>query len=105
MSDSTIRGASGPHEQGATAAAPIFRDFMEQALKNSPPTPFRVPPGIDFATVNRLTGAAAPAGAPGTILEAFKAGTEPSLASLDPAQKQQKKKPATTVGQGTGGLY
>ncbi len=95
----------GPHEQGATAAAPIFRDFMEQALKNSPPTPFRVPPGIDFATVNRLTGAAAPAGAPGTILEAFKAGTEPSLASLDPAQKQQQKKPATTVGQGTGGLY
>ena len=71
----------GPHEQGATAAAPIFRDFMEGALENVPPTPFRVPPGIDFATVNRITGAPAAAGAPGSILEAFKAGTEPTLAS------------------------
>jgi penicillin-binding protein 1A len=95
----------GEHEQGATAAAPIFRDFMEGALQNVPPTPFRVPPGIDFATVNRLSGKAAPTGAPGTILEAFKAGTEPAMASIDPAQSQKKKKPSSTVGQGTGGLY
>ena len=96
----------GQHEQGATAAAPIFRDFMEGALANVPPTPFRVPPGIDFATVNRMTGAAAPVGAPGTILEAFKAGTEPALSSINSAAVQQKtKKPSSNVGQGTGGLY
>lgn len=96
----------GRHEQGATVAAPIFRDFMKDALANVPPTPFRIPPGIDFATVNRFTGAPEPAGTPGTILEAFKAGTEPALAGLDtPLQPQQNKKPANTVGQGTGGLY
>jgi penicillin-binding protein 1A len=95
----------GPHEQGATAAAPIFRDFMEDALKNVPPTPFRVPPGIDFAPVNRITGAPAAAGSPGSILEVFKAGTEPTMASYQAAQQLLKKKPASNVGQGTGGLY
>ena len=96
----------GPHEQGAIAAAPIFRDFMEGALANVPPTPFRVPPGIDFAFVNRLTGAPASADAPDTILEAFKAGTEPTLSGISSTAAQQpNKKPANNVGQGTGGLY
>ncbi|MDE3114764.1 MAG: penicillin-binding protein 1A [Pseudomonadota bacterium] len=95
----------GHHEQGATVAAPIFRDFMKDALADVPPIPFRVPPGIDFATVNRFTGAPAAAGAPGTILESFKAGTEPMLATVNPNQPQQAKKPSNNVGQGTGGLY
>ncbi|MBU6443103.1 MAG: penicillin-binding protein 1A [Alphaproteobacteria bacterium] len=95
----------GHNEQGATVAAPIFRDFMKAALAGVPPTPFRVPPGIDFATVNRFSGAPEPAGAPNTILEAFKAGTEPALANVNPNQPQQNKKPASNVGQGTGGLY
>src|SRR6202023_3467822 len=38
----------GHLEQGATVAAPIFRDFMKGALANSPPTPFRIAPGIEL---------------------------------------------------------
>ena len=40
---------TGRSEQGALTAAPIFRDFMKDALADQPPTPFRVPPGISFA--------------------------------------------------------
>jgi len=46
----------GKVEQGATVAAPIFRDFMKGALADVPATPFRVPPGIEFVSVDRLTG-------------------------------------------------
>ena len=34
----------GGREQGATVAAPIFRDFMKEALADEPAIPFRVPP-------------------------------------------------------------
>src|SRR5690606_9216113 len=36
----------GPHEQGASVAAPVFRDFMAAALKGKPAVPFRIPPNI-----------------------------------------------------------
>src|SRR5206468_3921566 len=67
----------GTGEQGALAAAPIFRDFMKEALANQPPTPFRVPQGIIEVPINPITGSVVADGAPGSILEAFKAGTEP----------------------------
>ncbi len=35
----------------------VFRDFMKGALADVPPTPFRVPPGIEFVSVDRITGA------------------------------------------------
>lgn len=97
----------GRYEQGATAAAPIFRDFMKGALENEPATPFRVPPGIDLVPVNRVTGDPASLGAPTTILEAFKAGTEPGIAVTDATNNlsAQGKGPASDVNQGTGGLY
>lgn len=97
----------GKLEQGATAAAPIFRDFMEGALADQPPTPFRVPPGIDLVPVDAHSGALVTAGSPGAIEEAFKSGTEPGLASADVAEpaKPADNKPGTTVDSGTGGLY
>ena len=39
-------------------AAPVFRDFMQMALKDKPATPFRVPPGIKLIRVNASTGTA-----------------------------------------------
>ncbi|NOZ43033.1 MAG: penicillin-binding protein 1A, partial [Alphaproteobacteria bacterium] len=36
----------GRHEEGASVAVPIFRDFMRAALKNTPAIPFRIPPGV-----------------------------------------------------------
>ena len=101
----------GKFEQGATVAAPIFRDFMKEALADVPPIPFRVPPGIVFVPVDAISGAQTSEGASGSIEEAFKAGTEPGAASLDdvpPASENtsgQSYGPSTNVGEGTGGLY
>jgi len=68
----------GEHETGATSAAPIFKDFMMEALKDKPPTPFRVPPGIRLVRVNAATGRPAQPGDPVVIYEAFKPDTVPS---------------------------
>ncbi len=97
----------GRYEQGATAAAPIFRDFMKGALENAPATPFRIPPGIDLVSIDRISGASAAPGGATTILEAFKAGTEPGLAITDEtgAPNTENTGPGSTVDQGTGGLY
>lgn len=68
----------GQHEFGATVAAPIFRDFMAEALKDKAPTPFRVPPGIRLVRVNVATGRPAQPGDANVIYEAFKPDTVPS---------------------------
>ncbi|CAA7624757.1 penicillin-binding protein 1A [Magnetospirillum sp. SS-4] len=62
----------GPKETGGSIAAPIFRDFMAEALKDKPPTPFRVPPGVRLVRVNASTGKPAMPGEAKAIYEAFK---------------------------------
>ena len=69
----------GKRETGGSTAAPIFGEFMKQALKDTPPTPFRVPPGIKNVRINADTGRAAQPGDKHMIWEAFVAGTEPNL--------------------------
>src|SRR5476649_794106 len=71
----------GKYEQGATAAAPIFRDFMKGALADQPPTPFRVAQGVEEIPVDYHTGLPVASGTPGAIMEAFKAGTAPGEAN------------------------
>jgi penicillin-binding protein 1A len=98
----------GRTEQGATVAAPIFRDFMKGALADQPPTPFRVPPGIDLVPVDPHSGALVAASDSSAIEEAFKSGTEPGLASADavqPGNNNNANKTGNAVDQGTGGLY
>lgn len=46
----------GKYETGASIALPIFDDFMKNALKDTPSTPFRVPPSINFVKIDRKTG-------------------------------------------------
>ena len=75
----------GRAETGGRTAAPIFRDFMMKAVGGKPAIPFRVPSGITLVKIDRKTGALASGDGPGTILEAFKAGTEPQLTSVAPA--------------------
>jgi penicillin-binding protein 1A len=104
----------GRVEQGATVAAPIFRDFMEGALQGVPPTPFRIAPGIELISIDEKAGTLTKPGAPGSILEAFKAGTEPGGpnapgANMDiggavPAAAAAGLNPSD-IGEGTGGLY
>jgi penicillin-binding protein 1A len=116
----------GGGEAGALAAAPIFREFMREALADKPATPFRIPQGIVLSAVDARQGFPVSEGTPGSILEAFKPGTEPgsgyALSGLgDPAAQRSFAVPAsglpttpssnpgtpitTTIGSGTGGLY
>jgi penicillin-binding protein 1A len=68
----------GPHEQGASVAAPIFTEFMAAALKDRPPVDFRIPPDIRLVRVDAETGRLAEPGDRTVIWEAFKPGTEPT---------------------------
>jgi penicillin-binding protein 1A len=92
----------GRREQGASVAAPIFRDFMTAALADSAATPFRIPPGIRLVRVNATTGNPARSGDRKIILEAFKPGTVPSgEAQVLRGLTTMSAAPAS----GTGGLY
>ena len=69
---------SGIKESASTAAAPVFRDFMKEALASYPVVPFRQPSGIRLVRINADTGALARASDRNVIEEAFKPGTEPT---------------------------
>ena len=68
----------GKRETGSSVAAPIFRDFMAEALADQPAIPFRIPQGVRLVRIDRATGMLAGPGRHGVILEAFRPGTEPS---------------------------
>jgi penicillin-binding protein 1A len=68
----------GRDETGSSVAVPIFRDFMEAALKERPSIPFRIPPGLRMVRVNADTGLPARPGDRHVIREAFRPGTEPT---------------------------
>jgi penicillin-binding protein 1A len=68
----------GAHETGATAASPIFANFMREALGSKPAAPFRIPPGIKLVRVNHTTGLLPRPGDTDVILEAFKPDTIPT---------------------------
>ena len=67
----------GYGEAGGVVAAPIFADFMAEALKGETSVPFRVPSGARLVPINPRSGARMAFNAPGSILEPFKPGTEP----------------------------
>jgi penicillin-binding protein 1A len=71
----------GKRETGSSAAVPIFKEFMENALADEASTPFRVPPGIRMVRMNTETGLPAmPADdRRKLVLEAFRRGTEPGI--------------------------
>ena len=68
----------GDGETGGNVAAPIFRDFMADALKDMPALPFPEVPGADMVLVNSITGQPTVAGDKDAILEAFRPGTGPN---------------------------
>ncbi|HEV2188913.1 MAG TPA: penicillin-binding protein 1A [Stellaceae bacterium] len=103
--DSLGRGA-----QAAVVAAPVFRDYMIAALKNAPPTEFRIPSGLQMIRVNPDT--MQPAG-PGeaSVYFAYKPGTSPDKdtdlglhgvpGETDTSASDNPREPM----RGTGGLY
>ncbi|HEX6956899.1 MAG TPA: penicillin-binding protein 1A [Ferrovibrio sp.] len=105
----------GKHEQGATIAVPIFKEFMAKALANKPAIQFRVPPGVRLVRVQADTGELARPGDRHVILEAFRPGTEPQPGErssvLDGSMMAEDDSGGADTGggaapiSGTGGLY
>ncbi|SON56439.1 Penicillin-binding protein 1A [Hartmannibacter diazotrophicus] len=104
----------GHGSTGGQLAAPVFLDFMQQALAGQPPVEFKVPEGLTLIPIDRKTGLRASGSGPGVILEAFKPGTEPSdqmdiigdydgaYSGVPGAVNSEAERAAIT---GTGGLY
>jgi penicillin-binding protein 1A len=102
----------GRGETGGTLAAPIFTEFMQMALADQPPVPFRVPAGLSFIPIDRRTGLRAQPGDAGVILEAFKPGTGPPDTYSIIGYTDAMGRPLTVAPEsdravisGTGGLY
>jgi penicillin-binding protein 1A len=111
----------GKFQTGGKVAAPIFGAFMQQALVDTPPAPFRVPPGLKLMRVNLRTGLRASADDPTSIMEAFKPGEEPDDAYSvigftgsgdegvpppeDDAYGEPQRQRPPTFGAGRGGLW
>jgi penicillin-binding protein 1A len=86
----------GERETGGSNAAPIFRNVMAAAMRDSPPLPFRAPPGTALVRVPLENG--------GTTLEAFRPGTETSARGrMDPFAGGGSA--AAGLDSGLGGLY
>ena len=62
---------------GATAALPIWTDFMKAALAGHPNATFAVPEGITFIDIDHETGKLATPNCPNVFTESFIVGTEP----------------------------
>ena len=116
----------GGKETGGSLAVPIFKEFMDKALKDTPPVPFRIPPGVRMVQVNAKSGHPTYPGDTDAIWEPFLAGTEPnnnadytpaSSSSDDdtpstytvneplPAAEMLQPNPDSGAMSGTGGLY
>ncbi|GJD92118.1 Penicillin-binding protein 1A [Methylobacterium hispanicum] len=96
----------GDRATGGGLAAPIALDFLKQALKDKPPTPFRVPPGIKLIRVAASSGMRAGSGeGAGTILEAFKPGTAPPDAYVARPDAPAAVPPDADRAAQAGGLY
>jgi len=85
----------GPHEQGAVTAAPIFRDFLRDALKDVPARDFTRPKGIVVVKT-------------GDGHEYYKRGTEPGTGkgrALDAATAMAKPGHSPGIGNGADTTY
>jgi penicillin-binding protein 1A len=90
--------------QGGTVAAPIFKQFMAEALKDAPKVPFRLPDGIRLVRVDARSGKLG-GGGENTIYEAFKPGTEPLRASQKQSVPVTFARSDAEFQSDTGGIY
>ena len=65
----------GYKQTGSSVAVPIFKDFINKSDTNENNTPFRVPSGLSFVTIDNKTGL--PSSNSESIMEAFIEGSEP----------------------------
>ena len=62
----------GKFETGSKTALPIFKNFVEKAIKKSDARPFKVADGITMMVIDPLTGQKAKFTSRDTIIEAYK---------------------------------
>ncbi len=95
----------GSDETGASVALPIFIDFMKQALKDSPSTPFRVPNTVKFVKIDRSTGKFpnASTSKDRVFLEAFKLNDSMDLEANETDEEETSEK--TDSGSDPVGIY
>jgi penicillin-binding protein 1A len=104
----------GKGSTGGALCAPIFKDFVMAALKDTKPVDFRVPEGMTEIAIDRKTGMRAFGEGPNVILEAFKPGTGPadsySVIGMDEIAVQSREKvfspkAAKAIQDGAQGLF
>jgi penicillin-binding protein 1A len=101
----------GSGSTGGGLAAPIFKEFMAEALEGTNPVDFEVPEGMKRIAVDRKTGMRAEAGQGGAITEYFKPGTGPAdsywVIGMDELAEGEALSPAASqaINSGGGGLY
>ncbi len=96
----------GDRETGSSVCVPIFKEFMADALRDTPKTPFRIPQGIRLVRTNPETGKLARAGDK-VIMDAFRPGSEPTASDAADSEGggfSTSPVPASTPLSG-GGLY
>lgn len=93
----------GDNESGARAALPLFVEFMTDALKNVPPTPFRIPPGTTLIRVNPYTGKRGSEQDQAVIWEAFMQETSPENSGTAQASFPRDHPGSNALG--SGGFY
>jgi penicillin-binding protein 1A len=71
----------GDREAGASAALPIWINFMRAAFEVLPEMTFAIPENIVFAKIDSQTGLLAPEGTENPPIEIFVKGTEPTKVS------------------------
>jgi len=62
----------GKFETGSKAALPIFKNFVEKAVKKSEARPFKIPKKMTLMVIDPLTGEKAKFNSKNTIIEAYK---------------------------------
>ena len=100
----------GRTETGASAALPVFIDFMKEALKDVPDVPFRIPSEAKLVRVDAKTGRPPGPETPpyNIIYEAFKPDSKiPTYQATTSETPEQgfDNNDNDTYNQGTGGIY
>lgn len=72
------RTSLGRFHAGGNTAAPVWLDFMREALRGKPVERFDVPEGVVFAKIDAETGLLARPGAERIAFQAYVEGTEPT---------------------------
>lgn len=98
----------GRRETGSSVALPVFMNFVENALKDVPDVPFRIPSGVKLVKIDMRTGRSpTPESEPRKIIyEAFKADEElPIYSNTTPFDNMMDSGNTATPSFGAGGIY